>query len=307
MGSCFSENIGDKFREAKFCIDNNPFGIVYNPISIKNGILRMMEKKKYQIDELFEHDDIWYSFDHHSHFSGTGREDVLQNINVRLLKSAEFLKSADLLFITFGTSFIYELKTNRQVVSNCHKLPSGTFERRNVGVEEIYNEYSDLLEELYKYNPDLNVIFTVSPIRHWKDGAHGNQLSKATLLLAIDKICNKYNQTLYFPSYEILLDDLRDYRFYNDDMLHPNITANNYIWQKVKDSFMESETIVIMEEIVKIVQAVNHKPFNPKSDAFLAFANNFLDKIKLLKGKYNIDLAKEEKYFESFLFPPDSK
>jgi hypothetical protein len=282
MGSCFSENIGDKFRESKFCIDNNPFGIVFNPLSIKNGIIRLIENKPYKPDDLILHDDIWCSFDHHSRFSGIDRDEVLQNINQRLNNSAEFLKTADFLFITFGTSFVYELKNNKQVVSNCHKLPSGTFERRSVGIEEIFNDYTYLLNELYKYNPDINVIFTVSPIRHWSDGAHGNQLSKATLLLATDKICNQFNKTLYFPSYEILLDDLRDYRFYNDDMLHPNSTANNYIWQKVKDSFMDSETILVMDETEKIVQAVNHKPFNPNSDSFRVFTSKSLEKIKVL-------------------------
>ncbi len=301
MGSCFSENIGDKFRESKFCIDNNPYGIVYNPLSIKKGLLRLIEKKYYQTDELFEQDGVWYSFDHHSRFSGSDKNLLLQNINQQLLNSAEFLKTADFLFITFGTSLVYELKINKQAVSNCHKLPSNTFERRKISIDEIITNYSYLLNELFNYNPDIYVIFTVSPVRHWQDGAHGNQLSKATLLLATDKICKQFNKTFYFPSYEIMLDDLRDYRFYADDMFHPDNTAINYIWQKVTESFMDTETILIMNEIEKIVQAFNHKPFNAKSVAFREFSNTFLEKINILKEKYNIDFLIEEKYFRSFL------
>lgn len=301
MGSCFSEYMGDKFSEVKFCIENNPFGIVYNPFSIKSGLSRLIDKQLYQPWELFQQADLWSSFDHHSKFSGIDKAIVLDNINENLINSSLFLKEADFLFITFGTSFVYELKRNGKIVSNCHKVPDSEFIRKQINIEEICSEYIILLKDIFSYNPDVQIIFTVSPVRHWKDGAHGNQSSKAVLLLAIDNLCSLFNKALYFPSYEIMLDDLRDYRFYAEDMLHPNKTAVNYIWQKVRECFMDSETIIIMEEIEKINQAFNHRPFNPKSTGLRSFAGKYLDEIKRIKDKYNIDLSAEEQHFRSFI------
>lgn len=300
-GSCFSDYIADKFINYKYSTDANPFGTVYNPLSIKKGLLRLIEGNNYQEVELFQQDDIWYSFDHHGRFSGTEKENVLEGINQQLHFSSASLKEADFLFITFGTSIIYQLKSTGQVVSNCHKVPAGEFVRRKISVEEIIKEYSTLIETLFKYNPNISVVFTVSPVRHWKDGAHQNQLSKSVLLLAIDQLCNSHPQTFYFPSYEIMMDDLRDYRFYTEDMLHPDKVAINYIWQRLKESFMNSDTIRLMDEVEKIIQACNHKPFNPGSTAFRTFCNKFADESRVLMQKHGIDLIREEQYFRSFL------
>lgn len=300
IGSCFSEYIGSKFLENKFKTDNNPFGVIYNPYSINNALQRLINRKLYQTDELFQHNDIWYSFDHHGKFSGVDKNLVYNNINNRLINSSDFLRNTDFLFITFGTSFIYELKSTKKVVSNCHKVTSDNFEQRILTIEEITNQYSILLSEVFNYNPDIKVIFSVSPVRHWKNGAHGNQISKSILLLSIEYLCKSFQNTLYFPSYEILLDDLRDYRFYCDDMLHPNTTAINYIWEKIKSCFFEKETLKILDKIEQIVQAYKHKPFNPDSIEYKDFAINNLNKIIALKDKYNIWLIEEEEYFKKF-------
>ena len=301
MGSCFSEYMGDKLSEAKFSIDNNPFGIVYNPFSINRGLTRLIGNEPYKNSELFQQDGVWASFDHHSRFSGIDKGHVLHSINRRLEAAVGFLKKTDVLFLTFGTSYCYELKRNGQVVSNCHKLPANEFNRRRISIDEIVAAYQGGMEELFRYNPNVYVVFTVSPVRHWKDGAHENQLSKAILLLAIDKICKTHTQALYFPSYELMMDELRDYRFYEEDMLHPNASAINFIWQKVKESFMNSETILLMKEIEKVVQASRHIPFHPKADSFQTFASQFVEKIKVLKEKHNIHLDEEDRYFRSLL------
>ena len=300
MGSCFSEYMGNHLSEARFKTDNNPFGTVYNPLSVKRGLKRLLNPVEYAPENLFLYESVWYSFDHHSRFSDMNREVCLSRINERLNLSAANLKDADFIFITFGTSYVYQLKSSGEVVSNCHKLPGSKFHRRRITIDEIVSEYNSLLQELWVINPNLQVVFTVSPIRHWKDGPHDNQLSKAILLLAIDEICKAHKQTFYFPSYELMMDDLRDYRFYDEDMLHPNKTGTHYIWQRFKECFMGSDTIMLMKEVEKVVQARSHKPFNPGSEAFQAFVRQFYDKIQYLKEQYKIDLSEEENYFRSF-------
>ena len=301
LGSCFSEYIGNKLVEAKFSIDNNPFGIVFNPMSVGIQLDKLMNIVEYKMDNLFYNDGVWCSFDHHSRFSNPDKEACLSLINSRLRETHEYLKSADRLFLTFGTSYVYYTNGTERVVSNCHKVPAQEFVRKKVSIQEIVLAYSRLIPQLLAFNPKIQVIFTVSPIRHWKDGAHENQLSKATLLLAIDEICTMFPNASYFPSYEIVMDDLRDYRFYAEDMLHPNSLAINYIWNRFKECYMEPDTVFLMKEIEKVVQASKHKPFNPKTEAFQSFARQFYDKIQYLKGQFQLSFEEEEHYFKSFL------
>lgn len=300
-GSCFSENIGKKLEEAKFKVDNNPFGIVYNPLSVKHGLDRLMSEISYTENDLFQQEDMWCSFDHHSRFSDHSKVQTLQNINTRLQQASKTLKSAEFLFLTFGTSYVYELKSNNKVVCNCHKVPANAFMRRKISVEEITIAYEKLLENLFAFNPSLNIIFTVSPIRHWKDGAHESQLSKSTLFLAIDHLCDKYKNAAYFPSFEIMMDDLRDYRFYDEDMLHPNTVAISYIWQRFRDTFFSADTTNILKEVEKVMQAFRHKPFNNSTESFQLFARQQLEKINFLEDQYKIDLQKETRYFKEFI------
>lgn len=283
--------------EAKLPVDNNPFGIVYNPLSAKLVLDRLMEDRPYKQEELFHYEGIWSSFDHHSRFSDVDDAACLVKINNRVGHSSQFLNKAGFLFITFGTSYVYMKKSDGKVVANCHKLPAADFIRRRLTAEEIVAEYSILLEQLFKLNPKLNIVFTVSPVRHWKDGAHENQLSKAILLLAIDQIAKAFPQTAYFPSYEIVMDDLRDYRFYEEDMLHPNKVAINYIWSRFKEVFMDADTLNLMKEVEKVVQAFNHKPFNPNSGTYQTFIRQTIDKARKLEAQFGISFAAEEAFF----------
>jgi hypothetical protein len=301
MGSCFSEYMGQHLETAKFKLDNNPFGIVYNPLSVKYQLENLMECKEYSSNDLILNEGVWKSFDHHSKVSDPDKNSCLKKINDRISASHQFLKSADFLFLTFGTAYVYYLKSTGQVVSNCHKIPAREFDRKRATVQDIVLEYEPVIKKLLEYKPGLSIVFTVSPIRHWKDGAHENQLSKSILLLAIDEICKKYHQTFYFPSYEIVMDELRDYRFYAEDMLHPNSQAVNYIWGRFKECFIASDTILLMKEVEKVVQASKHRPFNTNTDAFQSFARQFYDKIQYLKDQFNISLENEETYFKSLL------
>ena len=304
MGSCFAENIGEKLQRLKFNTDLNPFGIIYNPMSVAKSIKILLSDKTYQQDDLFEHKEIWGSFDHHGRFSSTSCEETLLRINQQLEHSREAIKNAEYLIITFGTSWVYELKSTNEVVSNCHKFPASDFNRTRLTTKEIVEEYVGLLKSLWAINKDLKVLFTVSPIRHWKDGATGNQLSKATLLLAVDQIINEFGneRCAYFPSYEIVMDELRDYRFYAPDMLHLSQVAVDHIWKKFSRVMMTEDTSKITKGILKIKKAVEHRPFNSDSDEYRKFLLSNLETIKELTRKYPyVDLDNEKQHFESEL------
>lgn len=222
MGSCFAENIGRKLEENKFSVDINPFGTLYNPASVAEGLRMLLRPERFTSGDLFRHEGVYHSFTHHSRFSAPSEEECLDHINSRLSQSSDFLRKATRLVITLGTAFVYRLKSDGRIVSNCHKLPEKMFDRQRLSTQEIVEDWKPLLLALWEQNPALKILFTVSPIRHWKDGAHENQLSKATLLLATDALQKDYpGRIAYFPAYEILMDELRDYRFYADDMLLP--------------------------------------------------------------------------------------
>ena len=301
IGSCFSENMGNHLSEAKFSVDNNPFGIVYNPLSINYGLTRLMDGKEYSADELQMNHDVWFSFDHHGKFSDIDMNTCLSGINNRFKDSAQRLQKANFIFFTFGTSYVYSLKSTGQIVSNCHKIPAKEFDRKRVPLEEIVEGYLTLIRRIRKINPDVCIVFTVSPVRHWKDGAHENQLSKSLLLLATEQICDQLDKTYYFPAYELMMDDLRDYRFYDEDMFHPNSLAVSYIWNKFTGSFMEPETALLMKEVDKIVSARNHRPLNAKSSQYKTFASKMIGEIKRLQDQLQISLHEEEEYFLSIL------
>ncbi|WP_106831385.1 GSCFA domain-containing protein [Parabacteroides pacaensis] len=287
LGSCFAENIGQKLLNYKFNVDSNPFGILYNPYSIASAIRILKSNKEYMAKDLFQYEGVFHSFDHHSRFSSTREADCLQLINSRLTSSRAKLPTTSTAIITLGTSFIYHLKETGKPVTNCHKLPEKYFIRRRYELAEIAKICDNIMQELLVLHPQIHVIFTVSPIRHWKDGAHANQLSKATLLLAIDKIQQNYpNHVTYFPAYEIMMDELRDYRFYADDMLHPSPLAIEYIWQHFCESYMNKETLQIMKEWEKIQKAINHRPFNPQSEIYHKFILQTLLKIERITRKF---------------------
>ncbi len=292
FGSCFVENIGNLLSANKFVCDVNPYGVLYNPFSIADGLRRIMRKPVYGQDELFQWEGMWHSWMHHGSFSADSPEECLQRINGRMYAAAEGLSVADWLIVTWGTSFVYI--HDGAVVGNCHKLPAASFERSCMNVDEIIGLWRTLLTELKDKNPKLKVLFTVSPIRHAKDGMHGNQLSKARLLLAVDELCNEFDHCFYFPSYEILMDELRGYRFYADDMLHPSALAVEYIWNCFCRTYFSDETLRVMKEWNEIQKGLQHKPFHPESDSYRQFLSQIMLKIERIKQKFPyIDVQKE--------------
>ena len=304
MGSCFTENIGQKLLDLKFKVDMNPFGILYNPESIANSIKILLEKRIFTKNDLFSDHGLWNSFYHHSRFSDIDRDAALQKINERITGSIEFLRTADFLIITFGTAWVYELKETGKIVSNCHKVSASEFKRFRLGVTEITETYRELLEQIWEINPGLKVIFTVSPIRHWKDGAVENQLSKATLLLVIDQLIRGFGDQVcsYFPSYEIVMDELRDYRFYAEDMLHLSPVATDYIFDRFTKAMVSTESIEVSGQVSKITKAIQHRPFNPQSVEYEKFLRSNLNEISRLESRFSfLDLSKEKEHFNKEL------
>ena len=296
LGSCFSEHIGKLLTSHKFTCDINPFGVLYNPLSIANALTQICENHRYTTDspELIESNG-WHSLMHHSTFSALNRETCIHQINQRLTKASNQLSQTDCLLLTFGSAYVYRLKETGQIVGNCHKLPNSYFTRELLTIEEITAVYTELIKHLQVLSPKLRIIFTVSPIRHLKDGMHGNQISKSTLLLAIDKLIEIFPDTcFYFPSYEIMMDELRDYRFYADDMLHPTPLAVSYIWERFTECYFNSATLKIMNEWNGIMKALAHKPFQSDSDQYKTFLSQLVLRIERLKEKYpNFDIEKE--------------
>jgi hypothetical protein len=299
MGSCFAENIGEKLGLLKFDIDLNPFGILYNPFSIANSLEFLIDKQLFNESDLHYGNGVWNSYSHHGRFASNDKKKSLELINSRITSGSENLKKANFLFLTFGTAWVYELIETGRVVSNCHKVPAGKFRRFRLTEAEIVKKYNSLLEKLVKINPGLKVIFTVSPIRHWKDGAVENQVSKSTLILAINRIIETNPSCSYFPSYEIMMDELRDYRFYTGDMLHLSEVAINHIWGKFEKTFIQKEAQNISSEIKKIQEAVSHRPFNRDTPEFEKFIKQSFEETKKLASKYPfLDLKPEMDYFK---------
>lgn len=285
LGSCFVENIGEKLDYFKFDVDINPCGIVYNPVSVANTLQILMEGKRFTRNDLLQNGDRWVSFSHHGSFSDRDPLRCLQKMNERLELSSAHFAQTDVLVITWGTAWVYRYRQSGQLVSNCHKFPSASFDRFRLSVEDIVNLYSDLLPCLKESNPRLKVLFTVSPIRHWKDGAHGNQLSKAVLLLAIDELMQRFDFVSYFPSYEIVMDELRDYRFYAEDMLHISPQGVDYIWEKFKGQYFTTETLDFMKRIDKLNKILLHRPSDPDSETTLQLRQQASEELKNLLAK----------------------
>lgn len=299
IGSCFAENIGNKLVATKIPTSVNPTGILYNPISIRESILNALSAKKYTAEDVFFSGGTWNSFDFHSHFSNVDKEACIESINSASQTLKHQIETADVMFVTFGTSYVYELSENGEIVSNCHKQPEKLFNRRLLPVREIVGTWSGCIEKITAINPKLRIVFTVSPIRHWRDGAHQNQISKSTLHIAINELNAKLGNTFYFPAYEIMMDELRDYRFYAADMVHPSETAVQYIWECFGDAFFSDQTKSAIARIEKITAAAKHRPLNPQSDEYKKFCSRMLDEIEKVKAEYGeIDFSEEEGRFK---------
>jgi hypothetical protein len=271
IGSCFVENISPKMIYSGFQVDVNPFGITYNPISVADGLSDLINNKIYAENILFNSQGVYHSLHHHGRFSGIDKDVVLEQINFRIKQSSLFLKEANTLIVSFGSARVYRLIASGEIVSNCHKLPVSRFKEERLTVAQIVRHWNELIQCLRTFNPDLKLLFVVSPIRHWKNGAHENQLNKATLLLSVDELIKMNDSCYYFPSYEIVMDDLRDYRFYSADMIHPSQQAIDYIWEKFSKIYFDAKALSIIQEWNSIQQALNHRALHPDSEEYKAF------------------------------------
>ncbi len=267
IGSCFAENIGSKLENAFFNVDINPFGVQFNPISIVDNLNRLTEGIAFSKNDLFVKDELWSSFAHSTLFSKLSAEECLFQINHRFDSARTLLKDASVLLITFGTAWVYELVESAKIVNNCHKLPASNFSRYRLDVETMVEGYKQFLLKMQSFNPNLRIVFSVSPVRHWKDGAHENTLSKSSLHLAIEQIVHFFPNCSYFPAYEILIDELRDYRFFADDMCHPSGLAVAYIWEKFSASYFDNQTIETLNELDVYRNRLNHRSIHPGSDS----------------------------------------
>ena len=266
IGSCFTENIGAKFKTHLFELSENPYGILFNPVSVKNALTEIMEIRKYQSDDLFLHNDLWHSWNHHSRFSAIEKDTALEGINHTILEVHDFLKSANRLVITLGSAWLYHLTNeaplgNGQVVANNHKGPINWFYKSLMQPNDLLEKLDDLVKRLQTFNPKLHIIFTISPVRHLREGLIENNRSKAVLIHAVHELVSQSNRVDYFPAYEYVMDDLRDYRFYAEDLVHPNFAASGYVWDKLVETYMEPKTQTIMKQIAELQLAMNHKPF----------------------------------------------
>lgn len=298
IGSCFAENIGSKLLENKLPSLINPTGILYNPLSIAKSIDAALSDTKYNKNDIFYSNGLWNSYNFHSKFSSIDEQQCIKNINQATFNLKKSLTNAKVIFISFGTAYSYFLKENNQVVANCHKQIPDKFTRELLTVDKVSKTWEKVIIQLKKTNPSIKLVFTVSPIRHWKDGANLNQISKSTLHLSINNILNNHQNVYYFPSYEILMDELRDYRFYAEDMLHPSKSAIEYIWKRFGDAFFTQKTLDLNKKIRKINSASSHKVFNKNNPEYNKFCRKNLEIIdSIVKDYPNIDFSNEIKLF----------
>ncbi len=299
IGSCFSEEIGNKLKKLKLNVLQNPNGILYDPLSVVESLFLYIENNPFDEKNLFELNGLWHSWKHHSSFSGTSKKEVSDKIKQSQSEAHSFLKNANFLIITLGTSFNYRLKNNKENVANCHKAPAGFFEKKLIPADEIISELLSVLKAIEIFNPGLKTVFTVSPVKHTHDGVVDNNRSKARLIEAAHTIADQKQNVFYFPSYELVTDVLRDYRFYKSDLVHPNEIAINYVFEKFSDSFLDDSSKKIMEKVMQILSSVNHKPLFKKSEVHKKFVGEQIQNIEKIKNSYPfINLSDEKKYFE---------
>jgi len=288
LGSCFVENIGEKLEYYKFQNTINPFGILFHPKAIETLILKAVQKKQYTEANVFFHNEQWHCFDAHSQLSNGSKEVLISNLNTQLQNTRQHLKEASHIVITLGTAWVYKHYKSNLPVANCHKVSQQDFKKELLSIKEITDSLQTLLYKIRDINATASVIFTVSPIRHIKDGFVENTRGKAHLIAALQGLLstNDGSKYFYFPSYEIMMDELRDYRFYAEDMLHPNDTAITYIWEKFQTVWMSPEALSTMDEVDTIQKGLAHKSFNPESEAHAKFLKQLEARIDKLQTKF---------------------
>lgn len=286
LGSCFSENIGNKFEYFKFQTNQNPLGILFHSKTIETLVTDAINEKEYIEKDVFNLNERWHSFDAHSALSTTSKEEIVDNLNSTIKATNQQIKQATHIIITLGTAWIYRHIASDQIVANCHKVPQKQFLKELLSVEDITESLESIIALIRDVNPKVNFIFTVSPVRHLKDGFIQNQQSKAHLISAIHQIVEPRKGVFYFPSYEIMMDELRDYRFYAEDMIHPNKTAIEYIWNRFSDTWISSTAEETMIKVDSIQKRLQHKPLNPYSKEHLKFLEKLDTDIKQIQKQF---------------------
>jgi hypothetical protein len=284
-GSCFSENLGEKLKQNKFRVLINPGGTMFNPVSITKSLTSYITGHPYDRSMIFKTQEWWTNWDHHSRFSHTDPDSLLDMMNSSAKEAHDFLKETKWLIITLGSAWVYQLE-NGEVVANCHKLPVDKFRKKLLAVEDVLSSLDNLIHRLFIYNPGIKIMFTISPVRHLRDGFVENNRSKAVLTQAVHHLVDKFSNLYYFPAYELVIDDLRDYRFYAEDMVHPNYQATEYVWQKFTAACMDPGTLNVMQEIRLLNLAKAHKPFQPNSEAHKKFRRKQFETLLRLEHEY---------------------
>jgi GSCFA family len=310
MGSCFTEHIGNALEELKFSVLQNPNGILFDPVSVCRSLVSYVANKKYTEADLFQLNEVWHSWNHHSRFSNINPGEAVRIVNESQQTAHEFLKQADWIIITLGSSFYYRLSKLAEspktppseglgeAVANCHRAPAQWFNKHLLDISETVSMLDDCIQQLLHFNPKLNFIFTVSPVRHIRDGVVENNRSKARLIESVHRIVGKYEQAHYFPAYELMIDVLRDYRFYDIDLVHPNYPATEFVLEKFAESCIDPASQELMKEVKDIVIARKHKAFQPETKAHQQFLMTYFEKTKALQKKYPfLDLKEELVYF----------
>ncbi|WP_329805762.1 GSCFA domain-containing protein [Flavobacterium facile] len=286
LGSCFAENMAEKLEYFKFENVVNPFGIIFNPVSLEKLILRSIHKKYFTENDVFYHNEAWHCYEVHSELSNPNQEEFLSNLNRLIDSTNQELSKSTHVIITLGTSWVYRHIESNEIVANCHKVPQKQFVKELLSIAQIEASLQNIISEIQTINPNCNFVFTVSPVRHIKDGFVENTLSKAHLISALHASNFQFPTSNYFPSYEIMMDELRDYRFYAEDMLHPNQTAIDYIWIKFFENYVDEKEFGLMNQVCEIQRALKHRPFNPNSESHKKFLENLNQKINTLVNKH---------------------
>jgi len=308
MGSCFTEHIGNALAELKFDVLQNPNGILFDPVSVCNSLVSYIDNKPFTADQLFQLNGVWNSWAHHSRYSHTGREAAVKHINDTQQRAHDFLKKADWVIITLGSSFSYRLTDEAMLtagfdrgegVANCHRAPAQWFGKHLLQIDETITQLDTCYHRLKQFNPGINILFTISPVRHLRDGVVENNRSKARLIEAVHHMINKFDRLHYFPAYELVIDVLRDYRFYDIDLAHPNYMATEFVLEKFSQHCIDEKAWPLMQELKKIAIARRHRALQPETEAHRQFLQSYAAKTRLLQEKHSfLNLEEELAYFD---------
>jgi len=286
LGSCFAENIAEKFSYYKFQNEVNPLGVLFHPIAILDLLTRAHENNPYSEKDIFFSNGCWQSFQSHSRLNSISQIEILDHLNKALKSTQDQLKNASHVILTFGTAWVYEHIQSKTIVANCHKQPQKEFEKSILSIDQLQDTFNSIISILKSFNPKVTVVFSISPVRHLKDGFVENNLSKAHLITALHSVINTSENTHYFPSYELLMDELRDYRFYKQDMVHPNQIAIDYVWEKFQPIWIDADVNPIMQEVNQLQKGFAHKPFNPLAEEHAIFLSSLAKKAKAMESRF---------------------